>query len=207
MTPADIQKCFEDPDGTYRFARWLRPIVPVVFGVDDKTLEVVKGAIEAVVHLAGHRIGETDPEMGANLMIFFVSDWAELTATRDLTDLVPELAVQVPNLIEQGANQYRLFRFEADGSIRAAFVFLRLDQGLAEMAAEDLALGQAVQVILLWARQAFAQKSPLAMADGVAVLRPDIAALIRAAYDPVMPGSAQDASHALRLFARMGSPT
>jgi hypothetical protein len=38
----------------------------------------------------------------------------------------------------------------------------------------------------------------------VVVLRPDIAAVIRAAYDPVLPVMARDASHALRLVARIG---
>jgi len=37
------------------------------------------------------------------------------------------------------------------------------------------------------------------------VLRPDIAALLRAAYDPILPDAAQDASHALRLAARIGA--
>ena len=34
---------FTRHDGGYLFARWGRPIVPVVFGVDDATLSVVKG--------------------------------------------------------------------------------------------------------------------------------------------------------------------
>jgi len=36
------------------------------------------------------------------------------------------------------------------------------------------------------------------------VLRPEIGALIRAGYDPVLPPVSQDASHALRLAARIG---
>jgi hypothetical protein len=36
------------------------------------------------------------------------------------------------------------------------------------------------------------------------VLRPEVAGLIRAAYDPVLPASAREASHALRLAARVG---
>jgi hypothetical protein len=35
------------------------------------------------------------------------------------------------------------------------------------------------------------------------VLRPEIGAVIRAAYDPIMPALADDPSHALRLAARM----
>ena len=68
MSPQEVEAFFTRSDGSYVFARWGRPIVPVVFGVDDATLGVVKGAIEAVVALAGHiRIGdplEEDTQMG-----------------------------------------------------------------------------------------------------------------------------------------------
>eukprot|EP01036_Dinobryon_divergens_P039337 gene39337-51841_t len=63
MTPDQVQALFTRADGTYLFARWGRPIVPVVFGVEDATLAVVKGAVEAVVALAGHKMAETDPEL------------------------------------------------------------------------------------------------------------------------------------------------
>jgi hypothetical protein len=43
----------------------------------------------------------------------------------------------------------------------------------------------------------------LARAGDTTVLRPDIAALIAAAYDRVMPVAATDNSHALRLAARI----
>jgi len=36
------------------------------------------------------------------------------------------------------------------------------------------------------------------------VLRPEIAAVIRACYDRTMPGVATDASHAIRVAARVG---
>jgi hypothetical protein len=41
------------------------------------------------------------------------------------------------------------------------------------------------------------------MVGGNAVLRPDIAGVIRAVYDKVMPAVARDPSHALRLAARI----
>ncbi len=47
-------------------------------------------------------------------------------------------------------------------------------------------------------------EAALAVAGEKVILRPDVANLIRAAYDPVMPMAARDASHALRLTARMG---
>lgn len=203
MTPVDIEALFTREDGSYAFARWGRPIVPIVFGVEDKTLATVKGAIEAVVALAGHKMAETDPELGANLMFFFFRDWDELLEVPDLDRLVPNLGPLVARLNAEGATQYRAFRFEKDGSVRAAFVFLRMEGELARMPAETLALSQVVQVILLWGDGAFARVSPLAVAGGATILRPEIADVIRAAYDPVMPPAAQDKSHALRLFARV----
>lgn len=203
MTPEQVKALFTRADGSYLFARWGRPIVPVVFGVEDRTLATVKGALEAVVALAGHRMAETDPELGANLMVFFCRSWAELTAVPNLDRLIPELAPLVARLEAAGANQYRLFRFDAAGAIRAAFVFLRMDDHLAATPAEVVALAQAAQVILLWSDAAFADGALLAEAGGHIILRPDVAQVIRVAYDPVMPAVAGDASHALRLAARL----
>ncbi len=203
MGPDEIEALFSRTDGSYFFARWGRPVAPVVFGVDEATLQVVKGAAEALATLAGHQMAETDPELGANLMLFFFRDWAELTQVPDLDRLVPDLGPLVARLAAQGANQYRFFRFDDRGAIQAAFVFLRMDEALSKLPAEELALGQMVQVMLAWSDRAFATRSPLALAGGHTVLRPDIAEVIRAAYDPVMPAAAQDPSHALRLAARL----
>ena len=204
QTTDAIEALFTRADGSYLFARWGRPIVPVVFGLAEETLPVVKGAVEAVVTLAGHKMAETDPELGANLMLFAFRDWDELLAVPDLDRLGPELGPLVVRLQAAGANQYRIFRFEPTGAIKAAFVFLRMDAALAALDAGTLALAQAVQVILLWSDRAFSETSPLARAGGQVVLRPDIAAVIRAGYDPVLPSVARDPSHALRLSARIG---
>lgn len=201
----DIAAMFTRASGDYLFARWGRPIVPVVFGVDAATLATVKGAVEAVVALAGHKMAETDPELGANLMIFFFRDWQELLEVPNLDQMIDGLADIVGRLDDAGANQYRSFRFDRDGAIRACFTFIRMDAALDEVPAETIALNQAVQMILLWGEEAFAARSPLAIARGVTVLRPEIAAIIRAAYDPVMPPVAQDPSHALRLAARLAA--
>ncbi len=206
MTPEEIQALFMRENGEFLFARWGRPIAPIVFGVEDETLATVKGAFEAVVTLADHKMTETDPELGANCMVFFFRDWQELLEVPDLDRLIPDLAPLVERLVAADANQYRIFRFEEDGAIRAAFVFLRMDKEMSKVPAETLALSQVVQTILLWSDTAFRSASPLAIAGDATILRPDIAALIRAAYDPVLPGAAQDSSHALRLFARLEQP-
>lgn len=203
MDHTEITRHFTRSDGTFLFARWGRPIVPIVFGVEDRTLSVIKGAFEAVVALAGHKMAETDPELGANCMVFFFRDWEELLAVPDLDRLIPDLGPLVERLVAAGANQYRAFRFDKEGAIQAAFIYLRMDREMSEQPAETLALTQVVQVMLLWSEQAFSAQSPLALAGDATILRPEIAGLIRAAYDPVLPGVARDASHALRLFARM----
>ena len=204
MTPEAVAALFTRSDGSYLFARWGRPIVPVVFGVDDATLGVVKAALEAVVALAGHGIEEVDAELGANLMVFFCREWEDLRGVPNLERLVPGLDALCDRLVEADANQYRIFRFDTVGAIKACFVFLRMDAHLTAVPAETLALSQAVQTIVLWSDLAFREASPLAMVGDVGVLRPGIAGVIRAAYDPVLPGVAVDASHALRLVARVG---
>ena len=204
LTADEIERLFTRSDETYAFARWGRPIAPIVFGVDDRTLGIVKGAIEAVAALAGHQMAETDPELGVNLMMFFFSEWDELSEVPDLDRLIPDLAPLVDRLKAADANQYRIFRFDETGAIKACFVFLRMDRELSAVPAETLALSQIVQSMLLWSDTAFRDRSPLArVAEGdTTILRPDIAGLLRAAYDPVMPPAASDPSHALRLMAR-----
>jgi hypothetical protein len=75
---------------------------------------------------------------------------------------------------------------------------------LQQLGADSLALSQAVQAMFLWSQEAFQTRAPLAvLSNGTIVVRPEIAALLRAGYDPVMPMSCDDASHALRLAARI----
>ena len=202
--PEEITRLFTREDGSYHFARWGRPIVPVVFGVGDASLPPLKGAIEAVVLAAGHHMAETDPELGTNLMVFFLKDWEELSDLADLDKLLPDLGALVPRLIKAEANQYRIFRFDADGAIKAAFVFIRMKGAQAQRPAEEIGLDLAVKAILDWGSQAFAARSPLIRGDdGIARLHPATAAIIGAAYDPILPAAAGDPSHALRLYARL----
>jgi hypothetical protein len=204
LTASEIERMFSRTDGSYVFARWSRPICPVVFGVQDETLVIMKSAIEAVCIAVGHRTDELDPELGSNLMMFFFSDWEELRAVPDLDQMIPQLEnVCGPPCCRAGQSISR-FRFDDQGAIQACFVFLRVDEALQQLGADSLALSQAVQAMFLWSQEAFKNRSPLAVLDnGTTVMRPEIAALLRAGYDPVMPACAKDASHALRLAARI----
>lgn len=204
MTPDEIAQLFTRSDGSYFCARWGRPLSPVVFGVEEQTLGLVKGAFEAVCALCGHKMAETDPELGANVMVFFFRDWAELRELPNLDRMIDGLDPLVDRLIAADANQYRVFRFDDAGAIRACFIFLRMDAELSAVPADTLALSQAVQSMLVWSDTAFAARSALGqLEDGRVVLRPEIAGLLRAVYDPVLPVVAQDPSHALRILARL----
>lgn len=202
MTPEEIMVRFTGPDGFF-CARWGRPIAPVIFGAADETVAMMKGALEALCVHSGHRMAEMDSEMGANLMMFFCADWTELQDVPDLDALIGEPGLP-ERLIAAEATQTRIFRYDETGAIRAAFVFLRISGAMAELPADMIALDQACRLMLSWNSRAFAKEPPLVQADGKPpMLRPRIAQLLRAAYDPALPACARDDSHALRLFARM----
>ena len=145
MSPEEIKAYFTRNDRTFTFARWGRPIAPIVFGVEDETLSLLKGAIEAVTELATHSLSETDPELGSNLMVFFFQDWKELCDVPKLDQIVPELGSLTLKLEKAQANQYRFFRFDEAGGIKACFSFIRMDEHLNAVSGEALCLSQTVQ--------------------------------------------------------------
>lgn len=204
LTLQEIEKCFMRSSGDYVFARWGRPIVPVVFGTLDETLISMKTAVESVCSASGHTMQELDPDIGSNLMFFFFRDWRELRAVPDLDQMIPNLEILIERLQTANANQYRIFRFDETGAIKACFVFLRMDEALNKLSAESLTMAQVVKVMLLWSDMAFEDRSPLVVLEnGATVIRPEVSAILKAAYDPTMPPKANDSSHALRIAARV----
>ncbi|MFD1794653.1 hypothetical protein FQV27_06785 [Paracoccus aurantiacus] len=175
-------------DGDYLCARWERPVAPVIFGLADESLDIFRAALRAAYAHAGHPLADTDPEMGANLMMFFCKDWDELNEIPDLEKLSGQ-----PDLIERlkrtDADHYQIFRFDPDGSIRACLSFVRMGGGFENVHPAVLA-------------ETLAMRSMLSFAKDITATEP-LSRVIRAAYDPVMPASARDASHAMRLAARM----
>ena len=188
MTPEDITRLFTR-EGSYLCARWGRPAAPVIFGLADESLPVFRDAIRAAHAHAGHPVTDTDPEMGANLMLFFCRDWQDLAAIPDLDKLTGQ-PDPVARLTASGTNHYQLFRFDPDGAIRACLSFARMGGPLADAHPAMLAETLAARSLLTFAHE-IAASDPLAR-------------LIRAAYDPVLPNAARDPAHALRLAARMG---
>lgn len=188
LTPERIAALFTQPGKGFLCARWGRPVAPVAFGLADESLPVFRAALAAVLAHARHPLIDTDPEMGANLMVFAVREWDELDGLPDL-DRLTGLSDLPARLAAQSADRYRLLRFGTDGSIRACFSFLRLRGALAHSHPAQLAEDTGVNAMLTFARHV----TPSA----------GIAALIRAAYDPLLPVCARDASHVLRLAARL----
>ncbi len=192
-------------DGQYRFARWGREIAPVVFGTNDKSLEAIKAAFAAVAGIANMKLAETDPELGANFLVFFCSKWEEIGEVPDLDKLMPGLEGLIGQLNRAGANQYRHFAFDAQGGIKMCILLIRVDAEMSKLSVQALATDQMARSILLWSESAFLLKSPIGIveANNMAIVRPPIAAVIRCAYDASMPVMAQDPSHTLRLASRV----
>ena len=184
----DIAALFTRPDGSFLCARWGRPVAPVIFGLADDSLEIFRAAIRAGFAHAGHPLTETDPESGANLLIFICRDWAELDGVPDLDRLtgLDDLHARLA-----GADHYQIMRFDPAGAIRACLSFLRVGGAHAEAHPAQLAEMLAMRAMLSFARQITPS--------------PELAGLIRAAYAPVLPACATDPAHAYRLAARMSS--
>lgn len=203
LCPDQVARAFTQADGGFLCARWGRAIAPVVFGAQDETVAVVKAAAQLICGVIGHEVDEMDPQSGVNLMVFFLRDWAELCDVPDLGEMVPDLEALVVRLERAQAESYRGFRYDEGGAIRAAFVFLRMGGALDEVPADLLALGEIVRVMVSWGPAAFDDMPLLAEENGQAVLSADVLRLLRAVYDPMLPVCARDASHALRVVARM----
>jgi len=175
-------------DGNYLCARWGRPVAPVIFGLSDETLAIFREVTRAALVHAGHPQVETDPEMGANLMSFFVRDWDELAEIPDLDGLTGQQDLP-QRLKAQTADQYRIFRFDSDGGIRACMTFVNMGGGLADAHPAGLAEVMVMRALLTFAQDVTPSR--------------ELADLIRVAYDPVLPVVARDQSHAMRLAARL----
>jgi hypothetical protein len=199
-----VEALFTRSDGGFRFARWGRHLAPVVFGTDDAGIAVFEGALGAVAGLAGLELRDTDPELGANFLVFLVREWRELPSVPNLPKLIPDIEKLVTTLAAAGANQYRIFGFDEDGAIRICITLIRYDDEMQSVSAQTVAVGQSVMGLLLWSDHAFTGESPIAAVEGGrAVVKPWHANLIRAAYDPALPPAASDPALAFRLAARM----
>lgn len=203
--PGRIAALFTGADGAFRFARWGRPLAPVIDGTNDEGIRIFEQGLRSFSGLTGLETIDLDPELGANFLVFFVADWSELTAVPRLEKLIPSIGKLVATLTEEGANQYRVFGFDDQGAIRVCITLLRYDDALKQVSAQTLAVSQSLMGLLLWSPRAFAGESPVMLAaeTGLCMVKPWHAALIRAAYDPTIPVASVEPALALRLAARL----
>ena len=195
---------FTSPNQGYHFARWGRPIAPVVFGVGDETLPHLKDAIAMTVGISGGMLAETDPELGANFMWFFCRDWDEMLVIPDLEKLIPNFENLITGLQEQNATRYRSFGFDKDGAIQLCVVLIRVDAATERLSLQTLGTSETFQSLLTFGENAFETHSPIATikVNNLCIVKPEYAAVVRAAYDPALPAASNDPAHALRVSAR-----
>jgi hypothetical protein len=196
----------------FKFARWGGPICPVIVGLDDKGTQLFEEAISAVVDLAGAKIDEIDPEMGANMMVYIMGDWAHAAQLPNLPNFIPDLPALVERLNKANANRYRVFAFDDQGAIRASITMLRYDEQMQEAPVDYIALTEAMLAMLVFDERGVLEDRPVILAKfeeddediARAVVNPWHGRLLAAAYDPTIPAGSNDPSVALRLAARIG---
>lgn len=195
---------FTSPNERYHFARWGRPIAPVVFGVGDENLPHLKDAIAMTVGISGGMLVDTDPELGANFMWFFCRDWDEMRVIPDLDKLIPNFVNLITELQEKNATRYRSFGFEKNGAIQLCVVLIRVDAATERMSLQTLGTSETFQSLLTFGENAFDAHSPIATikVNNLCIVKPEYAAVVRAAYDPALPAASNDPAHALRVSAR-----
>ncbi|MGF1447151.1 MAG: hypothetical protein ACFBRM_13265 [Pikeienuella sp.] len=206
-----IEALFTRSEGGYRFARWGRDLVPAVLGAEPPGEALLLEGLRAAAGLGGLRVDAEDPELGANWLVVMVDRWPRLGEVPALDRLIPDLGRLIDVLGATGANQYRIFDFDDTGAIRLCITLLRLDADIARLPPKAFALSQAVMGLLLWSDRAFLGESPVAVieggpASGRAVVAPEIARIIRAAYVPELPPASRDPAHA-KLIAELTAGT
>lgn len=202
MDAEAIARLFTGPDGRFRFARWAVPVVPMVYGVAAESLPVLKGGYRLVAGFCHLPMQEPAPAVEPNNLAIYVCDWGELRGVPDLAQVFPDIEPLSRRLEAAEAGQYRAFRFAAGGGIDHCLTLVRLERAGGEPA--DLAaLRHAMGSSLTWAEGALDGGITEPGPQGPQI-RADLLRLLRAAYDPVLPDTAADASFALRLAARAG---
>jgi len=127
-------------------------------------------------------------------MWFFCQDWDELLGVPDLEGLIPDLKDIVARLQTSTTTTYRVFSFDQTGGIKMCVQFIKVAGETAEMSIQTLATGETYQCLAMFSPDAFLTESPIAVLaeNGLCIPKPSYAALIRAAYDPILPEAAKD---------------
>jgi hypothetical protein len=202
MTPAEVAAFFTHRDGGYRFARWVRPIVPFVAGGGADFAAVIRRGLSEVASISGHPADPDGAPVDMTWAVLCVERWRDLPALPGAEAVIPGLVALVSRLEAQDATQFRSFRHDAGGGIVGVTSVLRLPRLLDRFPAEVVGVRQAVLAHLTWSIPKLMSWN---MMDAGHRLRPEMVALLRAAYAPGLPVAADDARHAGRLAAEMSA--
>jgi len=204
LTEDEIKDLFTQADGSYQFARWGRPIAPVVFGVNDDILVGLKAAIGATLGITGQNMAELDPELGTNFMWIFCREWDEVLDLPDIEKLIPGIHDKIKEIKKTNSSSYRYLTFDKDGAIMFAVVLIRPVGDYAKQPVSVIGAAETLLTVATFGTKAFKKESPIAMIkeNNMVVVKPKYAAVIRAAYDETMPARSNDEAHALRVKAR-----
>ena len=204
LSENEIKDLFTQADGTYQFARWGRPIAPVIFGVNDQILAGLKAAISSTIGITGQKMGELDPDLGTNMMWIFCRDWDEVLELPDIEKLIPGIREKMTDIKNSNASSYRYLTFDKDGAIMFACVLIRPVGEYANQPVSVIGAAETLLTLATFGAGAFKKESPIAVIkeNNVVVVKPKYAAVVRAAYDQTMPARSDDPAHALRVKAR-----
>ena len=83
-------------------------------------------------------------------------------------------------------------------------VLIRVDAATERMSLQTLGTSETFQSLLTFGENAFDVHSPIATikVNNLCIVKPEYAAVVRAAYDPALPAASNDPAHALRVSAR-----
>lgn len=202
MTPAEVAAFFTHGDGGYRFARWVRPIVPFVAGGGDGFAACIRRGLAEVAAISGHPAEPEGAPLDLTWAVLCVERWRDLPALPGAEAVIPGLVSLAARLEARDATQFRSFRRDAAGGIAGVTTVLRLPRLLERFPAEVVGVRQAVLAHLTWSIPKLMSWN---MMDGADRLRPEMVALLRASYAPDLPASADDARHAASLAAAISA--
>lgn len=204
LSEDEITALYTQRDGGFYFRRWGRAMAPVVFGVDDASLDALKATIEQAAGVTGQSLVETDPELGSNFMWIFCQDWDELTALPNFDKLIPDLPEKVEALKKNDAHSYRYFTFDDTGAINFCCVLVRVSGSFAAQPIQVIGMSETLMALSMFGPNAFTNRSPIAVIqeNNLCVIKPEFACVIRASYDPTIPTASDDPAVVLRIKAR-----
>ncbi|MCI4663541.1 MAG: hypothetical protein MRY74_02350 [Neomegalonema sp.] len=200
----------EDAAPQFRLARWSRPILPALYGVDPGSADAAYAAIAEACAVAGASISDPQADEAGepNLLIYVCKEWDELRAAPGLAGLEPELDAVIAGLAASDANQHRFFKLSRSEGIVLAVALLRLDGRMTAVSAQAAILGQAARGLALWSDAALASENPIALRrSGKAALKGWFARLLAAIYAPGAPVFSEDPALADTLAEAIGTQT